>query len=410
MPRRSRQLGVWVGSDQIAVLEQRRPYEITCQYTDLALQRWPANSPVISCSLPVSDLRADAVPFCRGLLPEGAALEAAARQAKVTVIDAFALLEHFGRDIAGALVISRTEPDPRDAQALPYAAEQLDEEITELPERPLALHDDSELSLAGLQNKILLVRLPNGDWARPVRGYPSTHIVKVDDPRHPGLVHAEGGCLALARAVGLTNITTELQEIGGEQCLIVSRYDRLDAEEGAPPARVHQEDILQALGLDLNQNRGRMKYERHGGPSFKQIAELLGQTAEDPPQQLDRLVRIITFNVLIGNADAHGKNISLLHDPLGTTRLAPLYDTVPTVLWPKLRAASAMRVNAKEDLNSITVEDIATEAGRWGYSSDVAGHEARDLIERVLEAAQTEGVPSHLRKLVRSRAKLLLDR
>lgn len=410
MPRRVRQLGVWVGPDQIAILEQRRPYEITCRYTDLALERWSANSPVISCSLPVTDLRADAVPFCRGLLPEGAALEAAAKQAEVTVIDVFALLKRYGRDIAGALVISEEEPEPRDAVALPYTAEQLNEEVSELPQRPLALHDDSELSLAGLQNKILLVRLPEGRWARPVHGYPSTHILKVDDPRNPGLVSAEEGCLALARTVGLTNITPDLEEIGGERCLIVSRYDRLDSADGEAPGRVHQEDILQALGIDANRNQARVKYERHGGPTFTQIAALLNKTAAYPPEQLNRLVRIMTFNLLIGNADAHGKNISLLHDPLGTTRLAPLYDTVPTVLWPKLHATSAMRVNGKEDLNSIVIEDIAAEAGRWRYSSNVAEREARDLIEMVLEAAKTGTAPSNIRKLVRSRAKLLLGR
>ncbi len=410
MPRKTRQLGVWVGTEQIAVLEQRRRYEITCLYTDVAFERWRVNAPVISCSLPLSDQRADAVSFCRGVLPEGNALEAAARHARVSVIDVFQLLGHFGRDIAGALVISENEPDLRDAQALPYTADQLDEEVAELPQRPLALHDDSELSLAGLQNKILLVSLPDGQWARPVRGYPSTHILKVDDPRHPGLVDAEEGCLALARAVGLTNITTELQDIGGERCLIVSRYDRLESTDGAAPARVHQEDILQALGVDANRNQGRVKYEHHGGPSLKQIAGLLGETAEYPPDELDRLVRIITFNLLIGNADAHGKNLSVLHDPLGTTRLAPLYDTVPTVLWPKLRTASAMRVNRKEDLNSITIEDIAAEAGHWGYAGNLAAREARELIAMVLEEAKTDTAPSHIRNLVRSRAELLLGR
>lgn len=410
MPRKIRRLGVWAGTDQIAVLEQRKRYEIACRYTELALERWPANSPVISCSLPVSDLRADAVPFCRGLLPEGNALEAAARQAGVSVIDVFQLLGHFGRDIAGALVISENQPDIRDAQALPYTPEQLDEEVSELPQRPLALHDDSELSLAGLQNKILLVSLPNGEWARPVRGYPSTHILKVDDPRHPGLVYAEEGCLALARAVGLTNITTELHEIGGEQCLIVSRYDRIEREDDGPPARVHQEDILQALGIDSNRNRARVKYERAGGPSFQQIAELLTQTAEYPPDQLDQLIRIITFNVLIGNADAHGKNISLLHDPIGTTRLAPLYDTVPTVLWPKLRTASAMLINGKEDLNAITLTDIWAEAANWGYTSKRGQAAAQDLVEALLEETKTDTAPSNIRKLVRSRSKLLLGK
>jgi len=416
MPRRVRRLGVWVGSDQVATLEQRRSYEITCQYTDWARARWPANSPVISCSLPVGDLRADAVPFCRGLLPEGAALEAAAKQAAVTVIDVFALLRHFGRDIAGALVISDEQPDERASHAVPYTAEELNTEVAELPDRPLGLYEDSELSIAGLQNKILLVRLPDGQWARPVRGYPSTHILKADDPRRPGLVDAEEGCLQLARSVGLTKITSEVQDIGDTRCLIVSRYDRRTAEAGrqdgrvdASPQRIHQEDILQALGIDANSNRGRIKYERHGGPTFIQIAGLLSATAQDPPAELDQLVRIMTFNVLVGNADAHGKNLSLLHDPLGTVRLAPLYDTVPTMLWPKLRAGSAMRVNGKEDMHVITVADLIAEAKRWGHGSTRSTTAATDLIAAVVEATASETVPENVRELVRSRARLLLS-
>lgn len=412
MPRRVRRLGVWLGPEQIAVLEQRRPYEITCRYTEVALARWPANTPVISCSLPVSDLRADAVPFCRGLLPEGDALEAAARQAKVSVIDVFALLEHFGRDVAGALVISEGEPEARNARALPYTPDELDEEVSELPDRPLGLHEDSELSLPGLQNKILLVRLADGRWARPVHGYPSTHILKVDDPRHPGLVDAEEGCLRLARAVDLTSVTSELHDIGDTRCLIVSRYDRRtpDGEHrGDAPARVHQEDICQALGVDPNDNRGRIKYERHGGPGFLHIAELLNAAAADPQQELDRLVQVMTFTILIGNADAHAKNISLLHDPLGTARLAPLYDTVPTVLWPKLRTAAAMRVNGKDDLHEIAIGDLSAEASRWPYPRNRAARIATDLIGRVRDAATAATLPENVRGVIDERSRRLLS-
>ena len=381
--------------------------------------------PVISCSLPVGDLRANAVAFCRGLLPEGAALEAAARQAKVTVIDVFALLGHFGRDIAGARVISEVKPNDRDSKAVPYTVDELNTEVADLPDRPLGLHDDRELSIAGVQNKILLVRLPSGQWARPVHGYPSTHILKADDPRRPGLIEAEEGCLQLARAVGLTTITSEVHDIGDTRCLIVSRYDRrigdhaaedvlpqlaAEDDDGAdsPPVRIHQEDMLQALGIDSNDHPARVKYERCGGPAFIQIAELLSAAADDPPTELDRLVRIVTFNVLVGNADAHGKNLSLLHDPLGSVRLAPLYDTVPTMLWPKLRAASAMRVNGKEDLHDITLVDVVAEAGRWGHGQRRSARATTELVDSVVEASTSETVPTNVRDLVQARAKLLL--
>jgi serine/threonine-protein kinase HipA len=410
MPRKVRRLGVWLGEELIATLEQPRPYRITCRYSELALERWESNSPVLSCSLPVGTRRLDALAFCRGLLPEGRALEYMARQANVAVNDVFPLLGHFGRDVAGAFAIFEdgSSPSSRRPQAARYGANELEREIDELPDRPLALHDDSELSLAGLQNKILLIALGNGDWARPVHGYPSTHILKTDDPRHPGLIDAEAACLTLARAAGLTSITTEARDFGEARCLIVSRFDRRETVEG-PPERVHQEDLCQATGIDPTNARGRAKYERAGGPGFKALAELLSQHAPDAGEQLDKLVNVMTFNVLIGNADAHGKNLALLHEPLGNVALAPLYDTVPTMLWPKLRPDSAMSVAGVSSLEEITVDDLATEAAGWRYPRDRAHELATGLIERVATATEAPGFHEAIRELVLSRSERLLS-
>jgi serine/threonine-protein kinase HipA len=410
MPRKVRRLGVWLGDELIATLEQPRPYRITCRYSELALERWESNSPVLSCSLPVGTRRLDALPFCRGLLPEGRALEYMARQANVAVNDVFPLLAHFGRDVAGACSIFEdgSPPSSRRPQAARYGANELEREIEELPDRPLALHDDSELSLAGLQNKILLVALGNGGWARPVHGYPSTHILKTDDLRHPGLLDAEAACLQLARAAGLTNIGAELKDFGDTRCLIVSRFDRREGAEG-PPARIHQEDLCQATGTDPAAVRGRAKYERTGGPGFKALAELLSEHATDPGEQLDRLVEVMTFNVLLGNADAHGKNLALLHEPLGNVALAPLYDTVATMLWPKLRPDSAMSVAGVRSLEEITVDDLATEAAGWRYPRDRARELASGLIERVAAAAEGPGFHEAVRELVLSRSEGLLS-
>ena len=92
----------------------------------------------------------------------------------------------------------------------------------------------------------------------------------------------------------------------------------------------------------------------------------------------------MTFNLLIGDAYAHGKNLSLLHDRLGTTLL--------------------------EDLDSIALGDIAAAAGHWGYTDRHAGREARELVAMVLEAAKTDTAPSHIRNLVRTRATLHLGK
>src|SRR5207244_876357 len=91
--------------------------------------------------------------------------------------------------------------------------------------RTLALHDDSELSLAGLEDKILLVRVLDG-WARPIHGYPSTHILKVDNRIHRGTVVLEHDCLHLARRAGIPAPDSQLIKIGDADCIVVERYDR----------------------------------------------------------------------------------------------------------------------------------------------------------------------------------------
>ncbi|HEX5983259.1 MAG TPA: HipA N-terminal domain-containing protein, partial [Solirubrobacterales bacterium] len=227
MARRNRYLGVWLDGLRVARLE-RAGDGIRCRYTEEGLALGPLNSPLLSCSLPLDPRPLDALPFCAGLLPEGQALQTLAEQAGLPAGDAFGLLARYGRDVAGALVIvpGDEEPDPGQFGAEPYDAETLAGAVADLDDFPLGAHDDSELSLAGIQDKLLLVRLADGSWGRPTGGRPSTHILKRDDLRFPGLIEAEAHCLILARAAGLTATDVELTELASHPCLIVSRYDR----------------------------------------------------------------------------------------------------------------------------------------------------------------------------------------
>lgn len=401
-------LGVWMDGTHVADLEQPRWPQIRCRYTDEALRSAPLNSPFLSCSLPLGERPRDAAAFCRGLLPEGQALQALAARAGVAVNATFDLLARYGRDVAGALVIDADEPTDRRFGADPYTAQSLAEAVEELDDYPLGAHDDSELSLAGLQDKLLLVRLDDGSWARPLGGRPSTHILKLDDPRHPGLVEAESHCLELARAAGLTSVESELTEVGVSRCLIVSRFDRepVDGEV----RRVHQEDLCQALGIDPDGGRGRAKYESGGGPSLRRAAELLDAYAVDPAAQLDRLVAIAVFTVAIGNADAHGKNLALLHPTPETIALAPLYDTVPTALWPNLRTDAAMAIGGQPSLADVTLADVLREVRSWPHPEGRARAAATSTVEKLLESIDRGAIPSDspLATLVRERAPQLL--
>jgi serine/threonine-protein kinase HipA len=400
-------LGVWMDGLLVAELTPRRPWELHCRYTDEALARWQSLSPVLSCSLPLQKGRMNASVFADGLLPEGQHRQALSAELKVASNDVHSLLRRFGRDVAGALVIASEEPSQRTPEAIPYTRGSLEQEVIELPDRPLAIHDDSELSIAGLQDKLLLVRMPDGGWGRPAHGYPSSHILKVDDPLRPGLVAAEAECLKLAARVGLTNVDVKLDTIAERPCLIVSRFDRRIDADGSV-RRIHQEDLCQALARNPDAARGRGKYQDAGGPSLREAADLLDRYAAKSQNQLDRLLAAAAFTVLIGNADAHGKNLALLHSTPETVELAPLYDTVPTVLWPKLRKRGAMSIAGRWDLRSITVENLLDEAASWRHPCERARKVVTETTECLREAAIDLGADSRLTRYVIERAERLL--
>ena len=140
-----------------------------------------------------------------------------------------------------------------------------------------------------------------------------------------------------------------------------------------------------------------------------EIAGVLDRWAAEPVVELERLAAAVTFNVVIGNADAHGKNLSLRHTAPGVVSLAPLYDTVPTVMWPRLPDRAAMRINAKAALSAVTLDDIAAEAARWPLTEGRAREIAADTTKNLLDALDSQDVPERLGEIIRDRAQSLLN-
>jgi serine/threonine-protein kinase HipA len=230
--------------------------------------------------------------------------------------------------------------------------------IERMSVRPLLLAEEGiRLSLAGAQEKIALAYI-DGAWCVPLNGAPSTHILKPGYPgesRFPDIAVNEYICMQLALKLGLPVPETMLLDIQGIPVFCIARYDRTIAEIAGKASirRIHQEDFCQALGIMSDR-----KYQADGGPSLVQIAALIREYSSSPILDIPLLMRMVLFQYLIGNCDAHGKNYSLLYSESGRVGLAPSYDSLSTAIYPGLSRRMSMKIGGTYELDRIDTEDF----------------------------------------------------
>ena len=183
-------LAIWLYGHQVAAVERQRNNRLRLSYTDYALGTYEGGTPLLSLALPLTDNRypnGATRAFLDGLLPEGEPRRAIAEDLDLPASDAFGLLAALGRDCAGALVVQPEgdppPPTPTTLTAQPLTADELGQLIANLHRAPLGIDRNVRLSLAGVQEKLLLARMPDGSWGRPVAGTPSTHILKPEMAR-----------------------------------------------------------------------------------------------------------------------------------------------------------------------------------------------------------------------------------
>jgi serine/threonine-protein kinase HipA len=321
-----------------------------------------------------------------GLLPEGDGREALARTLGVSPGNDYGLLAEVGGDCAGAITLL---PPDATIEATPRLRtlddEQLDALLRALPQRPLgaAPEEGVRLSLAGAQPKLPVV-IEDGRVALPLNAAaPTTHILKPEPARFPGLVANETFCMQLAKAASLPVASVErTSTASGLPYLIVERYDRDLTSD--PIRRLHQEDACQALGVPSDR-----KYQAEGGPGVREVAGLLRSATAVPAHELPRLWEALVFNWLIGNCDAHGKNFSLLYDR-GAPTLAPLYDLVSTTAYPELTTRLAMRIDGATLIEEVDLDAWVRLAGEIGVSQRFARRTTKSMLERVSDVLSVD--------------------
>lgn len=407
-----RVLNVWWEERLAGQLTQDRHGELGFTYA----QEWLSDesAPALSASLPKraeAYSRRDCRPFFAGLLPEEHQREAAAQALGVSPRNDFALLDRLGGDVGGALQFLPPEDKPASPRSV-QLPEPLDEAaligvLDTLPIRPLlAGKDGLRLSLAGAQSKLPVV-LVKGKVGLPLPTQPTTHILKPPIARLAATTENEAFVMTLAKRVGLDVAQVEARAAQDRTFLLVQRYDRLIDTNGV--RRIHQEDFCQALGFPPE-----TKYASEGGPTFKACFSLLRSIAKRPASDILKLLDAAIFNLIAGNADAHGKNFSILYDEEGP-RLAPLYDLLSTTTYPELSPNLAMKIGKQAILEKIDAKAWALFAAdaelglplvrtRVTELSEAVATVVHDVAENLVRPGFDEAAISKFAKLIHDRA------
>jgi serine/threonine-protein kinase HipA len=322
-------------------------------------------------------------PFFSNLLPEGPLRDYLAERAGVNAVREFHLLWALGGDLPGAIIArgpDGDEPIPAPDDDVPAAGGG----VAEAPMR---------FSLAGVQLKFSAVEKARGGLTIPVTGVGGSWIVKLPSTRFAGVSENEFSMMTLAKGVGID--VPDIQLLGLDQ--IAGLPDGIGRLEGAAYAirrfdrtadgdRVHMEDFAQVFGV--------YPADKYRQASYRAIAKVLW--LETGEAGVTEFIRRLVFNALIGNADMHLKNWSLLYADGVTPALSPAYDFVSTLACiPDEKAALKFARTARWD--GLTEDELAYLAARAGLPERLVIATARGAVEafREMWAKERGHLPLH---------------
>ena len=115
------------------------------------------------------------------------------------------------------------------------------------------------------------------------------------------------------------------------------------------------------------------------------IRKILRSISDDPIADIKRLFERVIFHCMIGNADAHLKNYSLLyHDGLQHVRLAPAYDILSTVLYSETTRDMSFQVGDVYDLRAVDRATICNAAKECDVSVGVVNEIMDRFFDRFM--------------------------
>ena len=316
-------------------------------------------------------------PFFANMLPEGSMRDYLAKRADVNPKREFFLLWMLGKDLPGAMTIR-----PADGEALPPESSGDSEARKESDDlRRHALR----FSLAGVQLKFSAAKSAAGGLTIPAEGVGGSWIVKLPSITYDRVPENEYSMMSLAAKIGMEVPELQLVELGSigslpegigklkGPALAVKRFDR------TPEGPVQIEDFAQVFRVYPDD-----KYKK---ASYRNIAEVIA--AEAGNDGVVEFIRRLVFNTLIGNADMHLKNWSLIYPDRRTAALAPAYDFVATIQYiPDEK--TALNYARTKRMNEFSRDELSYLAGKARLSEKLVLDTAAETVELFHQAWRTE--------------------
>ncbi len=316
---------------------------------------------------------------------EDEALKTLARALKTASSNIYSLITVIGKDATGAFTFASEENAPV-TSFRKVTTEELTERIRNRATKPISIWDGKpRLSLARVQEKIALT-LKDGEYGFGEGELASTHILKFSK-KDQHLVLNEYFCMKLAEKISLPVARVELL-LFEERVLQVERFDR-NWRGANHVVRKHVIDGCQALNVPPE-----FKYQRiistgpekdhYLGPISVENLSRFNKSCVVPAKAQLQLLEWILFNLLIGNTDNHGKNISYFVTSKGY-EITPAYDLVNVAVYEEFHHELAFKIGDTFSLNEVKAFQLAEMTQQMGLQSRFVASRLKKIGEAVLK-------------------------